>query len=173
MVSRPEVISYLLDESGDFPNNSLLPLVIVKQVYTSGVKPQHFEDPFNRNNWPAAWRNGLYDFHHYHSKAHEALGIYRGWVEGCFGGPGGVTVRAEAGDVIIIPAGVSHCNFGQSADFSVVGAYPEGQRWDMCYGRPGERPTADESIRKVALPVTDPLFGDSGPLLKLWGIAHH
>ena len=77
-------------------------------------------------------------------------------------------MTAEAGDVIIIPAGVSHKNLDQSPDFRCVGAYPKGQSPDMKYGNPTERPDADERIKKVPLPKTDPVFGKAGPLIRLW-----
>ncbi|MBS0000436.1 MAG: hypothetical protein KFF73_15755 [Cyclobacteriaceae bacterium] len=69
---------------------------------------------------------------------------------------------------MLIPAGVAHKNLGSSADFRVVGAYPEGQSWDMNYGKEWERPTADENIRKVKLPVMDPVFGQEGPVIDQW-----
>ncbi len=75
---------------------------------------------------------------------------------------------AAAGDVIIIPAGVSHKNMGQSADFRVAGAYPGGQQWNMKYGKQGERPQVDNQIHQVALPTTDPIFGKHGPLMQIW-----
>ena len=31
------------------------------------------ERRFEENGWPPAWRDGIYDFHHYHSQGHEAL----------------------------------------------------------------------------------------------------
>jgi uncharacterized protein YjlB len=89
-------------------------------------------------------------------------------VKAQLGGPGGEVISARAGDVIIIPAGVSHKNLDQSPDFSVVGAYPRGQVWDMMYGKPGERPRADEAIRRVPLPAADPVFGKNGPLTQQW-----
>ena len=167
--AEPEIITRLFNDDGRFPNNEGLVFVIFKSVLAPGrISPAEFETLFSKNGWPAAWRNGLYDFHHYHSTAHEVLGVYSGWVEGRFGGPGGETFTAEAGDAIIIPAGVSHCNMGQSPDFKVVGAYPAGQQWDMKNGTPGERPGADDNIKNVALPGSDPVFGSDGPLLDLW-----
>ena len=69
---------------------------------------------------------------------------------------------------MILPAGTAHKNLGASADFGVVGAYPEGQEMDMCYGKPGERPEADRNIEEVPKPKTDPVYGTAGPLLELW-----
>lgn len=162
------IVRHFADD-GIFPNNAELPLVIITSVLDrKKVSAEKFERLFTRNDWPAAWRNGLYDCHHYHSTAHEVLGIYSGWVEACFGGPGGEILKAEAGDVIIIPAGVSHRNTGQSPDFRVVGGYPSGQQWDMMYGKEGERPAADENIKAVARIIADPAFGPTGPLMKLW-----
>jgi uncharacterized protein YjlB len=79
-----------------------------------------------------------------------------------------VVLSVSAGDVVVIPAGVAHKNLGASRDFRVVGAYPLGQRWDMCYGEPGERPRADENIARVALPGADPVYGTTGPLIEHW-----
>lgn len=164
-----KIISRLFKDDGRFPNNENLPLIIIKSVLTgTSIRPEQFEKMFTENDWPAAWRNGLFDFHHYHSTAHEALGVYSGWVRGCFGGPSGEIFEARAGDVIIIPAGVSHCNKGQSPDFRVVGSYPAGQPWDMKYGNPDDRPGADENISGVTTPESDPVFGRSGPLISLW-----
>ena len=164
-----QFISQFFHNNGPFPNNENLPLVILKSsVKEIEISPEYFEKIFSDHGWPAAWRNGLYDFHHYHSKAHEVLGVYSGWVRACFGGPRGEILTAEKGDVIIIPAGLSHCNKGQSADFMVVGGYFANQPLDMMYGKPGERPQADLNIAKVGLPTTDPIFGSDGPLLELW-----
>lgn len=165
-----QTLHFLCPENEIFPNNGSLELCILKQVFFPGTANlvEEIEHCFQKNGWPPAWRNGLYDMHHYHSTAHEALGVYSGWVEACFGGPGGRVVTATAGDVIIIPAGVSHKNMNQSTDFKVVGAYPEGQPWNMKYGRPGERPQVDEEIKQVALPRADPVGGTDGFLMKIW-----
>jgi len=166
----PRYQSVVFEDDGTYPNNVRLPLVVFQQVFDAApaVNPAIIETAFNQNDWESAWRNGLFAYHHYHSSAHEALGVYSGWVKVQLGGPGGEAITAQAGDVIIIPAGVAHKNLDQSPDFSVVGAYPRGQSCDMMYGKAGERPGADDAIRNVSLPTADPVFGKTGPLMKLW-----
>jgi uncharacterized protein YjlB len=90
-------------------------------------------------------------------------------VKAQFGGPDGQIATAEAGDVIIIPVGVSHKNLDQSPDFRCVGAYPKGQTADMKYGKPGERPQTDRNIKSVPLPRTDPVYGIDWRLIEIWG----
>jgi uncharacterized protein YjlB len=96
------------------------------------------------------------------------LGIFAGEVNLQTGGPGGKVTKLKKGDVVIIPAGVSHKNNGSTDDFKCVGAYPEGQDYDMNYGKEGERPGTDAKISNVAYPVMDPVFGKDGPLIKEW-----
>ena len=162
--------SFIFHDDGTYPNNAGLALIHLHQVFNAKaeVHPETIEKTFSDNGWENSWRNGLYSFHHYHSTAHEALGIYAGWVKAQLGGSEGTSVTATAGDVLIIPAGVSHKNLDQSPDFRVVGAYPKGQMWDMNYGKPAERPQADENIKNVPLPEADPVFGKTGPLIRLW-----
>jgi len=73
-----------------------------------------------------------------------------------------------AGDAAVIPAGVAHRCVEVSPDFRVVGAYPRGQRWDMCYGKPGERPEADRRVAALGDPEQDPVQGAGGALCRLW-----
>jgi len=112
--------------------------------------------------------NGIFPSHHYHSTAHEVLVVYGGSARVQFGGEAGIVASVTAGDVVIIPAGVGHKNLGATADFRVIGAYPRGQTWDICYGRAGERPRADENIARVPLPSADPVLGREGPLFAYW-----
>jgi len=169
-INEPKFESFIFHDDGVFPNNANLALIRLIQAFDAWpeVRPATIEKTFRKNGWENSWRNGLYAFHHYHSTAHEALGIYAGWVKTQFGGPEGKRITARVGDVIIVPAGVSHKNVDQSPDFRVVGAYPGGQMWDMNYGKSAERPDADENIKTVPLPATDPVFGKAGPLMQLW-----
>lgn len=120
------------------------------------------------NHWGNSWRNGIFDYHHYHSTAHEVLVAFSGWATVQFGGDSGTVQRIEAGDAVLIPAGVAHKRIESGGGFAVVGAYPWGQSWDLLIGKAGERPKADESIARVPLPKADPLFGPVGPLLGYW-----
>ena len=169
-MAKPKIQTLLIPEDGRFPNNDSLSLILMQQVFDPATKNLvgSIEETFYGNAWEGSWRNGIFTFHHYHSTAHEVLGLYAGQVEAQFGGSDGQAVTAKAGDVIIIPAGVSHKNLDQSPDFRCVGAYPAGQSPDMQYGKSGERPLADQNIRSVPLPKTDPVFGENGPLLEIW-----
>ena len=165
----------LLTDDGTFPNNPRLPLL----KYSGVLKPEGddpasvFEKCFHAHRWVGSWRNGVYGMHHYHSTAHEVLGVYRGSAVVQLGGEQGVQVEVAAGDVVVIPAGVAHKRLRSSPDFAVVGAYPQGQHWDMCYGREGERPGTDHNISRVFTPETDPVYGGEGPLIQLWAGPHH
>jgi uncharacterized protein YjlB len=78
-----------------------------------------------------------------------------------------LTVRA--GDVVVVPAGVAHCNQGQSSDLLIVGAYPDnGPRPDLRRGEPAEHDSAARSVTAVPSPAADPVMGSDGALLGLW-----
>ena len=170
LLGTPQVVFHALKDDGTFPNNEKLPLLAYQgALKLSDHNPAAiFEDLFEANQWAGSWRNGVYEFHHYHSTAHEALGVYGGTAQVQLGGPEGIVLSVSRGDVVIIPAGVAHKNLGSSRDFRVVGAYPRGQRWDMRYGKLGERPQADQNVANVALPASDPVYGIQGPLMNHW-----
>ena len=169
---NPDVEHPILRDNGGIPNNVRLPLLVYRRVLRmpSEDPASAWEQIFKHWNWLGQWRNGIYPFHHYHSTSHEALGIYAGQATVRLGGEGGagLTTDVAAGDVLVIPAGVGHCNLGSSADFGVVGAYPDGRKWDLLRGNPGERPQADVNIAHVPLPANDPVFGPHGPLRMFW-----
>lgn len=165
-MSDPQKIFF--QDDGKIPN-SKLPLIIYKNAFeergSSGAS--WLEKRFASNNWTNSWRNGIYAFHHYHSTSHEVLGIYSGTALVHLGGEQGEKVKVEAGDIIIIPAGVGHKNLG-SERLGVVGAYPNGRDWDLNRGLAGERPKADQNIAALPIPEADPLLGERSGLRKLW-----
>jgi uncharacterized protein YjlB len=169
---KPEVFEHLIRDNGTFPNNNYLPLLFYQQafLFQDKLDPSLIEKTFSDHSWQGSWRNGLYPVHHYHSTAHEVLGIYSGSVRVQFGGEDGLKLVAAAGDVLVLPAGLAHKNLWSSFDFRVVGAYPSGTTWDMNYGKDGERPGTDENISLVPLPSDDPVYGEKGPLKKHWRI---
>jgi uncharacterized protein YjlB len=161
--------AHILTDDGTIPNSRLPLLVYQQAVDVAGVDPPvAVEANLQAHGWGGGWRNGIFPYHHYHSTAHEVLVVYGGSARVQFGGEAGIVVSVRAGDVIVIPAGVGHKNLGATADFGVIGAYPHGQARDICYGRAGERPRADENIARVPLPSADPVFGREGPLLAQW-----
>lgn len=170
MSASCKIEQVLLPKDGLFPNNPELPLMLYPGAFLPfGADPAaDIEGRFNANGWPAAWRNGVYSYHHYHSDAHEALGVYRGWAKIQLGGPNAQVFKVKAGDGVVLPAGTAHKLIDASPDFAVVGAYPPGQRPDMCHGNPDERPGADERIALVPMPATDPVTGAEGGLLDAW-----
>ena len=166
----PEVMFQILLDDGIFPNNARLPLILYRGA--AGLPEENpgsvFEELYAQNQWGGSWKNGVFDFHHYHSVAHECLGILLGNAEVRLGGDSGITVEIKRGDVVIIPAGVAHQSLSASPDFSVIAAYPIGQSPDMNYGKPGERPHTDQNIAEVNLPLADPIYGKKGFLMERW-----
>jgi uncharacterized protein YjlB len=148
--------AYLFADDGRFPN-SPLPLLVYRAALP--LNADDIEARFANNGWSNAWRNGIYAYHHFHSTAHEVLGIAADWAEVQFGGPNGRAVKVQAGDVVVIPADVAHRNMNQSADLLVVGAYPGGMDCDMC------RDGADHAKTIAAVPVPDcnPVTGRKFP----------
>lgn len=165
-----EIIVLQLNENGNFPNNIKLPVLLYKNVFqfASSHPAEVIEENFSKNNWGASWRNGVYDFQHYHSTAHEALGVYGGWAEVQLGGDGSKIIRIEKGDLVVLPAGTAHKRIDSGDGFAVVGAYPDGQSWDVNYGKKAEITDAKTNILKVRLPASDPVFGKRGKMFEFW-----
>lgn len=123
-----EVAKYHLPPTERVPN-SPRPLLHYKKAITPGSAGAAW-DLFTNNGWRVSWvfRYGPTQPSHYHSEAHECMAVLSGAATIRFGvadtsddleentsGPakeaGGVELRAEAGDVFVIPAGVAHKTF--------------------------------------------------------------
>ncbi len=161
--------SHLFADDGDIPNNPRLPLIVYSgAIEDAGDVTAAFEALFRANGWGGGWRNGIFPFHHYHSTAHEVLGIAAGEADVRFGGEAGETLHVSQGDAVLIPAGVGHKRLSASPDLLVVGAYPAGRGADLmregAEGRDGIR----RRIAAVPLPAADPVAGAGGPMTRLW-----
>jgi uncharacterized protein YjlB len=164
-----EPLSFIFEDDGLVPNNPLPFLVYKAAVDVANDHPEKtIEGLFGANGWGEMWRNGVYDYLHYHATVHEALGIARGHARVRFGGDGGKVLEISAGDVAILPAGTGHQCLSASKDFSVVGAYPPGPKMHVTLPTPENHARARKTIPAVKLPKTDPVLGEDGPLVKLW-----
>ncbi len=166
---RPQIFRFRDD--GMVPNHPYWPLVVLRRAVRlpRTLDPAAvFEDIFAGNGWGHSWRGGIYDYLHYHSRIHEVLGVARGSAKVRFGGNAGRTLRLNAGDVVILPAGTGHQCLSASKSFMAVGAYPPSSTYDECGPTAEEHERGAKSVRKVARPRKDPVFGAKGPLLQLW-----
>ena len=115
-------------ETVTFSGDSAIPNSPLPVILYHGVVEAHdaatCEELFAWHGWLGAWRNGIYDFHHFHSTTHEVLGIVRGRASVMLGGPSGRRFELSAGDVAVLPAGTGHRNVGSSDDLLVVGRLP-------------------------------------------------
>ncbi len=164
-----EPVAMVFADDGLVPNNPM-PFLVYKGALAldRGEPEATIEKLFAANGWGAMWRNGVYDFLHYHATVHEVLGIARGSARVRFGGDRGKVLEISAGDVAILPAGTWHQCLSASDDFSVVGAYPPGPPMDLVRPSPEAHVKALKTIPMVALPKTDPVMGEDGPLVRLW-----
>jgi uncharacterized protein YjlB len=160
-------------DDGIVPNHPVWPMILYRgAVYLPDeLDPAAvFEDLFQSNGWGDSWRNGIYDYVHYHSRIHEVLGVACGRATVQFGGNRGRIVHLKVGDVAILPAGTGHKGLSESRDFLVVGAYPPFGTYDVCTTSE-DHERAIKTIPRVGRPRKDPVFGQRGPLQKAWRVA--
>jgi uncharacterized protein YjlB len=162
-------LTFVFKDDGLVPNNPLPFLVYKQAIDVANAHPEKtVEGLFGANGWGEMWRNGVFDYLHYHATVHEALGVARGHARVQFGGKNGKQFEIAAGDVAILPAGTGHQCFSRSRDFCVVGAYPPGPKMHVTLPTPENHAKALKTIPAVKLPTTDPVLGEDGPLVKLW-----
>jgi len=171
MVNAREPELYRFEDDGNTPNNARLPLMLYRDVIRTerGHDPAAvYEKLFAAHGWGDSWRNGIHPFLHFHTVAHEVLGIARGEALVQFGGDAGSTLTVKGGDVVVLPAGTGHRRLSASVDLLVVGAYPSASAFDQ--RQPGEIDHRDAVARvaRVPTPTEDPVYGSDGPLTQLW-----
>lgn len=163
--------TFRFHDDGAIPNHPRWPILVYwRAVRLPGdLDPAAvLEDIFEQNGWGESWRNGIYDYLHFHSRIHEVLGVARGSAQVRLGGDHGRTFKLSAGDVVVLPAGTGHQCLSASRDFLVVGAYPASGTYDECHPTPEDYARGVKSVPRVARPRKDPLSGSDGALLKIW-----
>ncbi|KHL97097.1 hypothetical protein QW71_04010 [Paenibacillus sp. IHB B 3415] len=148
------------------PNNPELPAVLYRHALQD--HPESAEQIFNDNGWRNSWVNGVFSYHHYHSNAHEVLGVMSGSASLQLGGDTGRKVEVSAGDVLVLPAGTAHKRLASSHDFRIAGAYPGGAAYNTRRATPDDFAAALPEIGQVPLPDSDPVYGKDGLLLRVW-----
>lgn len=157
--NSPEL--YWSKPRGNAPN-SRFPLMVHRQSMPGGGADEMI-GMFRANGWSNNWRYpGVYTYPHFHSTTHECLGVALGWMEVEMFGRGGTTLRVEAGDTIVIPAGVSHNMVGHSDNILMVGGYPDGRDWDNIQEEQLTEPlrrAAAKRIMMLPIPSRNPATG--------------
>lgn len=155
------------------PNTSIQrrPLLIYHAAFAPNVSASTIESHLTTAGVVVPrWRYTMYRQSHFHSTTHEVLCVYSGRARLCFGGDGNphrVERVVERGDVMVVPAGVAHRLLEDlDGGFSMVGSYPPGHQWDMCYGQAGEEGRWP-GIEGLGWFQRDPIYGDEGPCLQV------
>ena len=168
-MQNTQVQPVLFQPNHNIPNNPKLPLLVYEQVFPESINLQgQFKKAFEENGWGGSWVNGVFNYHHYHSTAHEVLGVISGSATILFGGPDGKEVEVKAGDMAVLPAGTGHCCKSASSDFKMMGAYPKGQEDYDISTADDDMEIKKQNIALVPLPTADPVGGAAGPLMKHW-----
>lgn len=112
---------------------------------------------------------------------------------------GGILLSVTAGDVIVIPAGTTHCCLESKDGYRYIGIYPEvgttvdpfsvfssfylpawdlltrrwqqAPKWRNMFGKTPVDHGVREEILGVEMPVQDPVYGADGPMMVVWGEA--
>ncbi|KAH7128650.1 hypothetical protein B0J11DRAFT_525442 [Dendryphion nanum] len=218
-----EIKTYTLPPTRLIPNspNVLIhyPRLLFSEVSSTSFSPSTIYNLFASNGWTTHWiaRYGPTQPSHYHSGAHECMVVISGsgatirfgvadtlsdgeaHTHGDGHEDGGVELKAQLGDVFILPAGVAHKTFDPrpevdemkfyhleeevigdegrakkyfeevelKGEFMMMGAYPEGDRWDFMMG--GEHEGRFPEVWGLRKPGKDPVLGISGEgICGLW-----
>ncbi|KAF7563910.1 hypothetical protein G7046_g217 [Stylonectria norvegica] len=170
---EPEI--YRFSKTAFVPNNRL-PVLVYRDVLPQPHDENKAQEFIEANGWLKGGTWGAIPHHHFHPNTHECYAVFRGSSTLLLGvGPLedeslGTEVVMKAGDVIILPAGVSHCSKDFEDDYRYIGVYPKGsQKWKNEFCRDQERcQPLKEEAEAVQVPEWDPIRGYKGPLYALW-----
>src|SRR5258708_13382776 len=99
-----EPLSFVFEDDGLVPNNPMPFLVYKGAIDVDNEHPEKtIEGLFGANGWGEMWRNGVYDYLHYHATVHEALGVARGHARVRFGGAPGKDIDTPAAHPPTLP----------------------------------------------------------------------
>jgi uncharacterized protein YjlB len=170
--SEGRVKTAFFDDDGRVPNSRLPVILYPGAIAPDAADPASaFERRFAENDWTGSWRWSVYPFHHYHSTAHEVLGVAAGRATLRLGGRKGRDFMVKAGDVVLLPGGTGHKRVAAGRDFLVVGAYPDGRDRDLIKAYRSSAAIYEAALARIAtlpLPKLDPVMGRNGPLARLW-----
>ncbi|OJD40316.1 cupin domain protein [Diplodia corticola] len=168
--------------------NSPLPIIVYRRALLDDHSPDTILSTIEPNGWYKGGQWKTFKKAHFHANTHECYGILRGssvYMLGVGGAdlgdegePGegkGTRFFAEAGDVFVLPAGISHCSVESEGDYEYIGLYPgekdhKGARFDLhwCKDTPEKTKELAEKAGNVPIPECDPLYGPDGPLPRIW-----
>ncbi|MEX0956838.1 MAG: cupin domain-containing protein [Rhizobiaceae bacterium] len=166
-IADPEIIPLRVGAGGQVPNNPKYPAVLARKALGGPNDDGAVRALMARNGWGATWTWRVFDYHHFHPDAFEALAVAQGSATLMLGGPQGQTIEVEAGDVMILPPGFGHCQIAMRDGFQICGAYPPGQEnYTVVRGSDGYDDRMLAQIAAVPPPSTDPIWGARGQLLR-------
>ena len=148
-----------------------LPLVVYRGPLTfeGAADPAAvFEESFARHGWVNSWRNGIFDFLHFHTPHTRCWASSGAMPRSSSAARKAGRSSFGAGDVAVLPAGTGHRRTACSADLLVVGAYPKGGTYDQPRPTQISHGAAVAAIARTPLPGQDPVYGRDGPLKVLW-----
>lgn len=148
-----------LDDDGTFANNDMYPTLLLKSVF-DGTQAEGVRRITNDGKWTPPWAWGIFEYHHYHSRAWELLLCVRGEASVQLGEPTGPTVSISRGDSVLVPPGVAHKQLNANGGFTLLGAYPT-HDFDGSIDTLTGLPTAEQRnrIKACFVPLTEPITG--------------
>lgn len=163
--------TFYTQENKPFPNN-LLPILYypkgVADLVDDSDAAQNVLALFEKNGYSNGWTGSIFSYHHFHANTHEVLACLAGEATVQLDGTGAQMYSFAKGDVLLLPAGVTHKRIDASKDFKIVGAYPAGLEPDMQKGAADNYEDIKQTIAAVMNPEKDPIEGKNGAVLKYW-----